>query len=254
MGLYRTKVIVLRSRNLGEADRVMVLFSEELGKFEAVVKGARRQRSRFVGNTLPFNYLEGLFFTGKNLDSLSQVELIHSFSALREDLTKFAYASVWVELVDGFVPERQQAGEVFRFLLAAFIVLESAGEPEILNLAFQARLLKYLGYQPELNSCACCGESPESKRFFSAEAGGLVCDKCSNGFRDLLPVNRELLNWFGLLGETDLREVHLLKIHKEYRLKLFALLSSFIENRLERPLKSRVFLDNLNREGKIYEQ
>lgn len=247
MGLYRTKVIVLRSRNFGEADRVLVLYSEELGKFEAVVKGARRQRSRFVGNTLPFNYLEGLFFTGKNLDSLSQVELVHSFSALREDLTRFAYASFWVELIDGFLPERQETGELFRFLLAAFIVLEKTGEPEMINLAFQARILKYLGYQPELNYCACCGESPESKQLFSAEAGGLVCRGCSNQFRDLAPVNPELLNWFNLLGETDLREVNRLNIEKMNRHKLFALLSAFIEHRLERPIKSRVFLDSLDR-------
>jgi DNA repair protein RecO (recombination protein O) len=247
MGLYRTKVIVLRSRNLGEADRVLVLFSEELGKFEAVVKGARRQRSRFVGNTLPFNYLEGMFFTGKNLDSLSQAELVHSFSALRDDLNKFAYATFWVELVDGFVPERQETGELFRFVLAAFVILENTSDPEIINLAFQVRLLKYLGYQPELNCCACCGESPENKQFFSAEAGGLVCMNCSSQFRDLIPVSPELLNWFEQLGETDLRKVHLLQTQTGNRLKLFALLSSFIENRLERPLKSRVFLDNLNR-------
>lgn len=247
MGLYRTKAVVLRNRNLGEADRVLVLFSEELGKFEAVVKGARRQRSRFVGNTLPFNYFEGLFFTGKSLDSLSQVELLHSFSQLREDLTKFAYASFWVELIDGFLPINQEAGVIFRFLLAAFIVLEKAGDVEVLNLAFQARLLKYLGYQPELSHCTCCGTTPKGKLFFSAETGGLVCSDCSFRYRDLLPVNSEILNWFNLLVETDLREVHRLKTEKSDRLKLFTLLSDFLENRLERPLKSRVFLDNLSR-------
>lgn len=247
MGLYRTKAIVLRSRNLGEADRVLVLFSEECGKFEAVVKGARRQRSRFVGNTLPFNYFEGLFFTGKSLDSLSQVELVHSFSGLREDLTRFAHASFWVELIDGFLPEGQEAGELFRFLLAAFIVLEKADDAEILNLAFLARLLKYLGYQPELNCCTCCGRIPESKQFFSAETGGLICGDCSLQYRDLIPINQELLNCFGLLEETDLREVQHLKIEKSDRIKFFAMLSDFIENRLERPLKSRVFLDNLSR-------
>lgn len=247
MGLYRTKAIVLRSRNLGEADRVLVLLSEELGKFEAVVKGARRQRSRFVGNTLPFNYFEGLFFTGKSLDNLSQVELVHSFSRLRDDLTRFAYASFWVELIDGFLPEGQEAGELFRFLLAAFIVLEKADDLEMVNLAFLARLLNYLGYQPELNCCTCCGRVPEQKRFFSAETGGLVCSECSLQYRELIPVDSELLDWFSLLAETDLRQVHLLKSEKSNRLKLFALLTSFIEKRLERPLKSRVFLDNLSR-------
>lgn len=247
MGLYRSKAIVLRSRNLGEADRVLVLFSEDRGKFEAVVKGARRQRSRFVGNTLPFNYLEGLFFTGKNMDSLSQAELIRSFSTLREDLLKFAHASFWVELIDGFLPDLQEAGEVFRFLLAAFLILEKTDDPAVLNLAFQARLLKYLGYQPELGHCICCGTNPEKDFSFSAAAGGVVCSDCSSQYRDSLPVNTELLRWFGLLGETDLRELHRLKIEPGVLPRVFNLLSGFIENRLERPLKSRVFLDNLNR-------
>jgi DNA repair protein RecO (recombination protein O) len=246
MGLYRTKAIVLRSRNLGEADRVLVLLSEEYGKFEAVVRGARRQRSRFVGNTLPFNFFEGLFFTGKSLDSLSQVELAHSFSRLREDLTRFAYASFWVELVDGFLPEGEEAGEVFRFLLAAFIVLEKTDDVEMVNLVFLARLIKYLGYRPELDCCVCCGRIPESIRFFSAETGGLICDDCCVKYRDLMGINPELLNWFSILGESDLREVGRLKIEKSDRLKLFAILTNFIENRLERPLKSRLFLDNLS--------
>jgi hypothetical protein len=59
-------------------------------------------------------------------------------------------------------------------------------------------------------------------------------------------INPELLNWFSILGESDLREVGRLKIEKSDRLKLFAILTNFIENRLERPLKSRLFLDNLS--------
>jgi DNA repair protein RecO (recombination protein O) len=76
MGTYQTKAIVLRSRNLGEADRVLVLLSEDYGKIEAVVKGARRQHNRFIGNTLSFNYLNVMLFTGRSLDQFSQAELL----------------------------------------------------------------------------------------------------------------------------------------------------------------------------------
>lgn len=121
MGLYHSTAIILKTRNLGEADRVLLLLSEEYGKFEAVVKGARRPRSRFIGNTLPFNLVKAMFFTGKNLDQLSQAELTHSFVSIREELIKLAYASYWVELIDEFLPEREPAPEIFRFFLAVLI-------------------------------------------------------------------------------------------------------------------------------------
>ncbi|HEX3048801.1 MAG TPA: DNA repair protein RecO [Bacillota bacterium] len=246
MALYRTNAIVLRTRNFGEADRVVVLFSEELGKFEAIVKGARRQRSRFLGSTLAFSYIRAMLLSGKSLDTLSQAELVHSFSKLREDLIKLAYASFWVELVDGFVPERQEAKEIFRFLLAAFIVLEKSSDPVILNLAFEIRLLNYLGYQPQIDSCTSCGAILEEPMFFSAEAGGVVCSACSSKYRNLIKVNTSDLQAFERLGEIDLREMASFSLSQENCKTIQGVLRNFIEARLERPLKSQVFLDGLS--------
>ena len=245
MAIYHSKVIVIRSRNLGEADRVLTLFSEGHGKFEAVVKGARRQRSRFVGNTLPFNYLDAMFFTGKNLDSLSQAEILHSFSSLREDLTKLAFASYWVDLIDSFVPEKEELGEVFRFLLAAFIVLETATLPEVLNLAFQLRLLNYLGYQPQLDVCTDCSRELENQLGFSGIAGGVLCAGCGGRYRDLLPVDAALLQQLKTLSTIDIRSVASLRLGQTDARQLQGLVQKFIESRLDRPLKSQHFLDDV---------
>lgn len=250
MSLYRTNVIVLKSRNLGEADRVLVLLSEDLGKFQAVVKGARRERSRFVGSTLPFNYLKTMFFTGKTLDTLSQAELIHSFSKLREDLTTLAYASFWIELIDGFVPERVEVKEVFNFLLAAFLTLEQTTDPALLNLAFQIRLLNYLGYQPELEVCTACHQplatvAQRDEFHFSATAGGVICGKCRLQYSGLTRVNPAQLDLIKLLTAIDIRQLATLKGNAgDYKI-IGVILREFIENRLEKPLKSQVFLDNL---------
>ncbi len=244
MGLYRADAVVLKSRNFGEADRVLVLLSEDHGKFEAVVKGARRQRSRFVGSTLPFNLIRTLVFPGKNLDTISQAELVHSFAGLREDLTRMAYASYWVELIDGFVPEREEAGAIFRFLLAAFIVLEKTADPEVAHYAFQVRIMELLGYQPQLDGCVNCGVS-DRPLVFAADAGGVVCPDCRNHFSDAISVDSQTLLDIGRLGTTDLRELAGLNLSGSRRRLIGRILRSFVEFRLERPLKSQVFLDNL---------
>lgn len=244
MSVYQTKVIILRTRNLGEADRILVLLSEDHGKFEAVAKGARRQRSRFVGNTLPFNYLQVQLFSGKNLEQLSQAEVIHPFTVLREDLVKMAYASYWVDLVDSFFPEQEGAGEVFRFLLAAFITLERTAVPQLLNLAFQARLLNYLGYQPELDTCVNC-HSSESLNFFSVAGGGVLCRHCAATNGNLIMIQQRELVQLAQLQTTDIRQLGLLQITSESQQTLDRILRSFIEYRLDRPLKSQVFLDQI---------
>ncbi len=248
MSLYQTKAIVLKCRNFGEADRVLMLLSEDHGKLEAVVKGARRPRSRFVGSTMPFNLIQIMLFSGKNLDTLSQAELLHSFSGLREDLTRMAYASFWAELVDRFVPEREEAREIFRFLLAAFVTLEGNKDPELLNLAFQLRLLIYLGYQPELDQCVGCGAT-ETACYFSATAGGLVCPECRGEYRDLLKIDRDLIARLQQLAGTDLRELAGLGLTKAQCRLMLQILRSFIEARMDQPLKSQFFLDHLLSSG-----
>ncbi|MCL6588863.1 MAG: DNA repair protein RecO [Firmicutes bacterium] len=249
MALYRSNAVVLRNRNIGEADRILLLLSEDHGKFEAVVKGARRGRSRFVGNTLPFNYLKAMFCTGKSLDILSQAELLHSFASLREDLDKMAYASFWAELIDGFVPERQESREIFRFVLAAFLVLEQSESPELLNLAFQARLLNYLGYCPVAATCAGCGQAIpaeiEGECYFSAAAGGALCPTCRLRERDFLAVTITALKTMTQLVNADIRQLHTLAINPTDFQILRRILRVFIEYRLEKPLKSLVFLDSI---------
>jgi DNA repair protein RecO (recombination protein O) len=245
MSLFRAKAVVLKSRNLGEADRILTLLAEGRGKFEASVKGARRQRSRFVGNTLPFSYIEALFLSGRGMDSLSQAEILHSFTKLREELEKLACASLWMELVDGFLPEKQEADEVFRFLLAALIALETSGDPEALHYAFEMRLLNYLGYQPELNQCVNCGALPEEKYGFSIAVGGLVCGGCRGDFEDWLSLRSEELELLNKLGKIDVRKVAELKLISAQRQFCRRLLRRYTEYRLDRPLKAHEFWESV---------
>jgi DNA repair protein RecO (recombination protein O) len=151
-----------------------------------------------------------------------------------------------VELVDGFVPERQEAREIFRFLLASFIVLEKTKDPIILNLAFEVRLLNYLGYQPQIDRCTSCGTVFEKEIAdavsFSAQAGGVICPNCTLKYRDLIKVDRTDLQVLGRLGGIDLRELDKILLPPHNCRNLQRILRDFIEARLERPLKSEVFL------------
>ncbi|HEX2057806.1 MAG TPA: DNA repair protein RecO, partial [Actinomycetota bacterium] len=46
-GLYKDEGVVLKTIKLGEADRIVTLFTRDHGKVRAVAKGIRKTKSRF---------------------------------------------------------------------------------------------------------------------------------------------------------------------------------------------------------------
>ncbi len=247
MALYRTEGIILRSRTLGEADKILTIFTKEKGKIETVARGARRPRNRLVGASQQFSYIKMLVFGGKGLDQLSQAEILRSFVTLRDDLIKMAYASWWSEILDVFLPLGEVNSELFLFTLAGLLVLEKVEEPAILSRAFELRLLKYLGYEPALDRCVRCNESANIlPAGFSLDEGGILCQKCwQQKPLKLLSLSNSTLEVLNKLTQVDLRIVSKWNIDKQLQTEIDRILISFIQFRAEKPLKSLSFLQGL---------
>lgn len=246
MGLYHCEGIILRTRGLGEADRIVTLFTKEKGKIEAVARGARRPRNRLVGVTQQFSYIKALVFTGKNLDQLSQAEIIKSFAPLRDELLKMAYATWWAELLDVFLPLNEVNSDVFLFLLAGLVVLERVPDPMLVSRAFELRLLKYLGYEPVLDRCVGCQNAVGSFAGFAPSEGGLLCRSCAGASgAQLIPVRPAAVSFLRTLYQTDLRDLARRPVDPALGNELGHLLFTFIQLRAEKTLKSLSFLQSL---------
>jgi DNA repair protein RecO (recombination protein O) len=123
--LYRTDAVVLRRHDIGEADRVLTLYSPRLGKLRAVAKGARRSKSRLGGHVELFTHVNVLVARGRNLDIITQAETVRPFPHIRDDLWKAAYGCYVVELVDRFTEEQLENQPVFELLLEALGYLDT---------------------------------------------------------------------------------------------------------------------------------
>ena len=66
--LYRTPAVILKRMDLGEADRIVTLYSRDEGKVRAVAKGVRRTTSRSAGHLEPFTLSDVLLAVGRELD------------------------------------------------------------------------------------------------------------------------------------------------------------------------------------------
>ena len=245
VALYKAEGIVLRTRNLGEADRIITLYTREQGKVDCVARGSRRARSRLMGGTQLFTHGRYMLFSGRSLDSLNNAEIKQSFAKLREDLVKLGYASYLAELLDVATEPGEPSEDIFHMILDAFLGLERDVTPGTVARWFEFRLMALLGYEPELEQCVACGGSVAGEVRFSSKEGGLLCSECVGRDRSAIALRRstvELLKHFVSMEGTRLGIVR--PSHGDLAL-LEEVGRSFVDERLPRPLKSLGFLSSI---------
>jgi DNA repair protein RecO (recombination protein O) len=247
--LYRAEAIVLRRMNLGEADRLLTLFTPEWGKIRVLAKGVRKPTSRKAGHLELFTHSQLLIAKGRSLDIVTQAETISSFLPLRKDLTRTSYAYYLAELVDRFLEEGEESPALFRLLLEGLGHLSEAPDPRLVVRHFELHLLGQVGYRPELYRCLGCGREIESEASFSPSQGGVLCPPCSRKGEGSL-LSADLLRHLRRLQREDYTTCQTLQPDPEVHRGLEKTMRHYISYLLERRVKSLDFIDTLRREEK----
>lgn len=197
---YKTLGIVLRARNLGEADKIFTLFTSERGKLDAVAKGVRRAKSQLAGRLEFVTEAALTMHRGRSLDVITSasIECEHWRAIVAPGA--FATAHVAAELVDSFCELDLALPDVYRLLRGMLRALATAAEPARLIPRFELRLLGTLGYAPESDACVRCGEALDARAAWAdLEAGGLACERCRPHRADDLALERDdVANFRGL--------------------------------------------------------
>lgn len=173
MNLYRDEGVVLRTYRLGEADRIIVLLTAGRGKVRAVAKGVRKTTSRFGARLEPTSHVALQLFEGRSLHTVTQVEAISTFAAVRGDLDRLSRASTLLEVCDQVAQEDEPNPRLLQMLIGALRTLE-AHDSAVLVPAFFLKLLALEGTEPMLDACAVCGTEQELVAFDHAQ-GGTLC-------------------------------------------------------------------------------
>lgn len=246
--IYKAEGIILKGRNLGEADRILIIYTKELGKISTVAKGVRRNRSKLRGATQPLTHIEMVLYKGRNLDTITQCEVKEMFIAIREDLDRWAYANYIIELLAAMVPERQPHEGVFVLFLTAMHLVAALQEPELGALFFAIHFLRMLGFQPEIAVCASCRQKCKEgqKTGLSGAFGGILCSDCLRLDKQAYFLQGgELAVWRQIL-RMDASLLTRLKLPAKLRARLGRALRYYLQYQLERRLKSAEFLQHLH--------
>ena len=202
---------MLRSFRLGEADRVLHVYTADRGRIGAVAKGVRRTKSRFGARLEPLSHVELMLHQGSGeLQTVTGADLRASHHEAREDPYRLAVGLIGAEAMLKLFTEQEANERAFtaltRFLDRLDSIPSGGGRPALdpLVLSFQLKLLWLSGYMPHLDSCVECGAA-EALIGYAPAAGGAVCGECGGGS---IAISRDGLRGISTLVATPMSDAH----------------------------------------------
>jgi DNA repair protein RecO (recombination protein O) len=243
---YQTEAVIIRKTKLGEADRILTLYTRDHGKIEVFAKGIRRPKSKLAGHLELLTYSLIRLAQGRNLDTVTGSQTIEAFLPLKNDLWLTSYGLYVAELVNQFNAERSANQPVFELLVETLRRLCQAENSNLTLRYFELRLLDLSGYRPQLRECVSCRAElkPEENSFCSA-AGGILCPGCRYDHPTSLFISVEALKVMRFMQKNNFETVSRLKINSDLANALKNILSSYIRYILEKEVKSAAWLDSL---------
>ena len=250
--LYHAEVVILRRRDLGEADRLLTVFSREYGKLRQIAKGARRPQSRKAGHLELFNRARLLVARGRELDIITQAEALESYPHMHSDLALVGYAAYVIELLDHFTVEAEQNANLYRLICETLERLDQGEEPGSVIRHYELRLLDEVGFRPELFRCVACGvEIRPEAQFFSFEKGGILCPACGGQERSLVPISLPALKVLRHFQRSTYKVAAQVNIKPSVHTELDQLMEGFLGSLLERRLNVPHFIRRVQTKAPI---
>ncbi len=191
---------MLRARPLGEADRIIRLFTSERGKLDAVAKGVRRAKSHFAGRLEFGNECELQMHHGRSLDVIVSADIVRAPWERLVEPERFATAQLIAELIDAFCEPDLAMPDIYALLSGVVSAIAASETPRALVPRFSMRLLASLGIEPPVDACIRCGKDLDQvAAWVDPQAGGFICARCRESWRDLPELDADdLRNLTGL--------------------------------------------------------
>ncbi len=241
MPMLKTSGVVIKAYDYAEADRLLVIFSEEMGKIRVRARGVRKIKSKQAGKLeIPTQAEFQLHCRpGGDLYLLTGVKARCLYRGLKGQLDRWLSACYCLELLNEMSVENDAQPELWTLLLDTLKVLETGSALKTVARGFEQKILSLAGYGLETESCVSCGRELRGESYgFDPLQGGILCQGCSRRGTG----SRLSLHGDSLLAIKELRERPLVEYGEELGprqdAELSALSRIYVESIIERELKT----------------
>lgn len=181
---FTTDAINLKSYDLSESDKIMVMYSKENGLIKGVAKGCKKPKNKLGARMDLLVANQIMLYKGKNLDTICEAKSINTFKQSRQDIDKLLYSSYISEVINNFGVENDPCSEeIYDLLYKALDKIATSKERKDILIGvikFQLKFMQIAGFGVELDMCLCCREQILAENmYFSSKMGGVVCEECN---------------------------------------------------------------------------
>lgn len=249
MSFLRTKGIIIKEVNTGEADKIVTIFTKTNGKVSASARGARRPKSPLVAGTQLMCYGEFVLFKGKEMYSINSCEVIEPFYEIRNNIINLTYSAHITDIINDIIQENQPATKVLQLFLNTLHMLAKTNKsPELIARIFELRALSILGYTPYVNGCTICGRTGFENISFSFKDCGFICNdtECLKSDTTAIKILPGTAKAMCYIVYAKMNELFSFNVSNEVLGELEKIMRKYIREQLERDYKKLDFLKTLN--------
>ena len=240
-----TDAINLKSYNLKDSDKIVVMYSKELGLIRGVAKGVKKPKSRLGARMDSLVANKVMLYKGKNLDTICQAEALNTFKDSRQDYDKLMYSSYISEIISIFgVEDDPSSKEVYDLFYKALDRISNADSKKDVMIAvikFQLKMMLIVGFGLELDTCLCCREEILNEdMYFSIQMGGVVCEECNKDLGVKLKLHHKMRDFMQAMMQFDFNyeSEYDKKATEEVCDVCFNLLNEYIQSHTDKKIKS----------------
>ena len=210
MPIIKSEAVVLKTHDFQETSKIVSVYSKEYGRLQLIAKGVRSSKSKFGGLLDGLNYLRIVYYfkETRDLQLLSNAELVRAFPHLRDDLDRFSYASILAEIIYRTQLMGEKNPRLFHSIISSLEGMNGAQNYRNYFYAFLVRFIEISGFPPKLRRCLKCGQFPEGKFvYFDFERGGYFCEKCVENHSSCFRLSIEGLKFLLALREFSWQNI-----------------------------------------------
>lgn len=229
--------VVLYRKDVGETDRLISVFTRELGKIMVIARGSRKLKSKMAAHIEPFSVGKYQIVEGKTFYILTGAEKLLYFDSASSGLDTYREASYVCELVNMSFQEKIDSKNIYDALVETLTTLRDStnGKRDIAVRYFELKLLTELGYKPDFTICKKCQKTIPEQEMYVGGFEGVVCPDCEH---KEISISKNVLKLLRLMQRESLKKVLAINNIWEYNSELEKVIHPFLLDILPRPPKS----------------
>lgn len=171
--------LVVREVKTGEADKIITIFTDKLGKITVSGKGVSSMKSKYAASTQIFTYNTFQLRKKGQYYYIRDAFYIENFMNIRYDIEKLALANYVCDVVCELGQEDAENRSLLSLALNTLYALSERNIPlPLIKGAFEFRAAVQEGYMPDLSACGRCGCEISGESVIDVMNGHLLCPKC----------------------------------------------------------------------------